>query len=400
MSEEPRSSKFDKGHWEKLAELLGIASAAETADISESMETVESADTGEHPNAIGTGELGAQSVPADGGLSARDQAKAEVAASVPESIPLRSNWAPRPVAAASWDEIARQLGLAPSSSSASPVSDWLEGAAQSVMPEAQQERTPQSSAAEPMLPSAGSDASLILSPVEQTIEPPQLEEATFVTVATPEEPADIVQEEVSPTGDWLEEQVVAPVETPKGTSEAWPLTQDIVDLKDAKHAVAADTLLLPEVTPPMASGDGERLAMDSRMAEKKSRKRHRRKKKLRGTAPVNPEPFEEELPEIVELATGEKDEETLVVSQSLDEGVKKRQQEGPLALEKEHKKDNSTAGEATENEAEDATQMGEDSDLMRPAHKAIPGWPEVVGYVIQKNMAARARRPNHRDRRR
>lgn len=395
MSEESWSSRSDKGHWEKLAESLGITPLAETTDTSKS------ADAEQHPDAFGTSEQQVRAVGESSDASAEGEGKPGRAASVPESIPLRSKWAPNPVAAASWDEIARQLGLAPSGGSASPVSNPLEGAAQSVMPEAQQERTPQSPAAEPMLPSsAGSDASLILSPVEQTIEPPQLEEATFVTVATPEEPADIVQEEVSPAGDWLEEQVVAPVETPKGTSQAWPLTQDILDLKDAKHAVAADTLSLPEATPPMASGDGERLATDSRMAEKKSRKRHRRKKKSRGTAPVNPEPFEEELPEIVELATGEKDEETLAVSQSLDEGVKKRQQEMPLALKKEQKKDGFAAADATETEAEDATQTGEDSDLMRPAHKAIPGWSEVVGYVIQKNMAARARRPNHRDRRR
>jgi hypothetical protein len=248
---------------------------------------------------------------------------------------------------------------------------------------------------------AATDTGAILPRVEQTVEPPVFEDAMSVTVASPEEPADIVQEEVALSGDWLEEQVVGPVETPERSAEIWPLTHDVLDVKDSRQAIAADTLFLPEVTssPPSDQQEGE---AELRTAEKKSRKRHRRKRKSRGATPINPEPFEEELPEIVELASAGEDNGTLSPSLVTDKDNREQQQEISGASGKEPKHRHHAKPDTTQatDEVEEPPQGDEDSDLVRPAHKAIPGWSEVVGYVIQKNLESRSRRPNHRDRRR
>jgi len=394
MSEEPLSSRSDKGHWDKLAESLGIKPSVETGDSlgggvlkqPEHSETKEETPSGE----------------ASPSSAVEDQTKVEGSASAPSGIPLRRGWASESRPASNWDEIARQLGIVPSHPSATATSDSLEPVPASALTKGASGVAPAPAALERISPqTAASDPGPVLSPVEQTIEPPVFEDATSVAVAGPEETATIVQEEVAPSGDWLEEQVVAPVEASGASGDTWPITQDILDIKDSKQAIAADTLFLPEVTSVVPSDKQEDEA-ESRAAEKKGRKRHRRKKKSRGTTPVNPEPFEEELPEIVELASAEEDNGALPAPHGSNEGSGTRRQEVVDASDGARKKGHRTTSETAHvtDDVEELPEGGEDSDVVRPAHKAIPGWSEVVGYVIQKNMESRSRRPNHRDRRR
>lgn len=394
MSEEPLSPKTDKNHWAKLAESLGITPSTEPKDSSGEAVL-------QQPDATAMIEKDVPSGEATSRLS-DNQTTSQTPASVPASIPLRRGLASESRSASNWDEIARQLGLAPTNTPTAPTTDVLESTPPAAPSEMESGVASAPAVAEPTSPqTAIGDTGPVLSPLEQTIEPPVFEEAMSVTVAGPDEPSPIVQEEVTPSGDWLEEQVVAPVEASGASTETWPLTQDILDIKDSKQAVATDTLFLPEATSPMLSDErGE--AAGSQVAEKKSRKRHRRKKKSRGTATVNPEPFEEELPEIVELATVADDNGALPAPRGSDEASQERERELSQASEGQRKKGHRATADTTQatDEADDVIQGGEDGDLVRPAHKAIPGWSEVVGYVIQKNMEARSRRPNHRDRRR
>lgn len=391
MSEEPLSPSSDKGHWDKLAESLGIKPSAEVEESSRgvALKQPEHSEMREET----------QSVEASSTSSHEDQTRADGSASVPGGIPVRRGWSRESRSTGNWDEIARQLGLVPSGPSTGSTPDSPETAPASPLSEAPSGMAPAGESTVPHM--AATDTGAILPRVEQTVEPPVFEDAMSVTVASPEEPADIVQEEVALSGDWLEEQVVGPVETPERSAEIWPLTHDVLDVKDSRQAIAADTLFLPEVTssPPSDQQEGE---AELRTAEKKSRKRHRRKRKSRGATPINPEPFEEELPEIVELASAGEDNGTLSPSLVTDKDNREQQQEISGASGKEPKHRHHAKPDTTQatDEVEEPPQGDEDSDLVRPAHKAIPGWSEVVGYVIQKNLESRSRRPNHRDRRR
>ncbi|HOP78624.1 MAG TPA: hypothetical protein PLD05_14115 [Thermogutta sp.] len=392
MTEEPLSQS-EKNHWDKLAELLGIKPSAEPQPSQEDVARGEQAaqlETAQTPQEC------SQDIASQRG----DQIAPEKTPVVPDSIPLRRTWVTKPRSAGNWDEIIGQLGLSTSAASPTPVSASVEPSgvsadAVSVPPQATGEKV------SPELTAEG-EARPVLTPLEQTIVPPALEEASVVALATPEEKPPIVQEEVTPPGEWLEEQVVAPVEVIEEAEEVWPQTHDILDIKDSRDAVAADTLLVTEV--PQVLQDKELGEPEGKRGEKKGRKRHRRKKKSR--APVTPEPFEEELPEIVELATTGEDNGTTAESspsQGMTVGAgRERTASAKADRKKRPRPSHDVAEDAAEAEidAGEADEDDEAAEISRPSHKAIPGWAEVVGYVIEKNLEARSRRPNHRDRRR
>lgn len=396
MSEEPLLPKSDKNHWDQLAESLGIASSQTPQEMTCRPDVEESA------NLMAGGDKGQE---ATGTVAPSIRTETPEEKPVPGSIPLRRGWGSKPRTSGNWDEIAGQLGLVPAGPSASAGTEAPERAATPAM------TSPETAPAFPAvtkekpreLQVEESDTTPVLAPLEQTIVPPALAEASLVAVASPEEESHVIQEEVSPRGNWLEEQVVAPVEASEESADVWPLTHDILDIKDSTQAVAADTLSLTEAAAESPSDKTEEVA-EAGVAERKGRKRHRRKKKSR-TTPVNPEPFEEELPEIVELATVAEDNGGVPARSPSEEEDKTGARDlSSITLEMDRKKSrrtaHDTAREPKEEETEEPLEGDEDADLARPSHKAIPGWAEVVGYVVQKNMEARARRPNHRDRRR
>jgi hypothetical protein len=236
-------------------------------------------------------------------------------------------------------------------------------------------------------------------PVEQTIAPEPFEEASVVAVTLPpeEEVREVIQAEVTPQGDWLEEQVVAPVEGENPPAPLVPVVEEILTPSSAGRAVAADTATLQPVVADVSSGESASEA-EALTGEKKKRRRKRRKKRS-GVAPVSPEPFEEELPEIVELAvsgaeangeTGESPEEA--------EPTQAVREEPEVAPQRKRRSVTSAESKPEEEEAHDT----DEEEIPRPSHKAVPGWAEVVGYVIQKNLEARSRRSGYgsRDRRR
>ncbi len=391
MTEEPLSQS-EKNHWDKLAELLGVKPA------SESQSSPADAAQGERPASPQTAQTSQESsntVVSQVG----NQVPPKETPIVPDSIPLRRSWVTKPRSAGNWDEVMGQLGLAPVGASPPAVGPSVAPSnvsadAALVSREAKQEEAlPE--------PAAVGETRPLFAPVEQTIVPPALEEASLVALATPEEERPIVQEEVTPPGDWLEEQVVAGGEGMKEAGEVWPVTHDILDIKDSQEAVAADTLLVTDV--PQLSQEKELAEGEGKRGEKKGRKRHRRKKKAR-TPPVNPEPFEEELPEIVELATTAEENGTTAESPSTQAVSTATGQEETARSKADRKKrrrpSHEVAEDAAEADTEGTAEDDEGAEISRPSHKAIPGWAEVVGYVIEKNLAARARRPNHRERRR
>jgi len=396
MSEEPLLPKSDKNHWDQLAESLGLAPSAKPQEQHRAeSEHLEGCLQGSEKS-----QQAAESVAPPG-----ENQIPEKKSAVPDKIPLQRGWMPKPRTSGNWDEIAGQLGLAPARPSVPVGTEASEREAPPAP--ASQEVAPKSRGAAAkgpsVLPVKEGDTTPMLAPIEQTIVPPALAEASLVAVATPEEEPHIIQEEVSPGGDWLEEQVVVPVEASDESADVWPLTHDILNIKDSNQAVAADTLSLSEPAPESPGGKSEGMA-EAGAPERKGRKRHRRKKKSR-PAPVNPEPFEEELPEIVELATVAEDNGVAPATPSPEEETRDGGRDvSSTSLEMDRKKTRRAGREVVREprteDSEEPLEGDEDADLARPSHKAIPGWAEVVGYVVQKNMDARARRPNHRDRRR
>jgi len=391
MTEEPLPQS-EKNHWDKLAELLGIKPSAEPQPSQEDVARGEQAaqlETAQTPQEC------SQDIASQSG----DQTAPEKTPVVPDSIPLRRSWVTKPRSAGNWDEIISQLGLSTSGVSTPPASASVEPSSSADVASGPSQATQEKVSPKP---TAEVEARPLLTPMEQTIVPPALEEASVVALATPEEEPPIVQEEVTPPGEWLEEQVVGGVERIEEAGEVWPLTHDILDIKDSRDAVAADTLLVTEV--PQVLQDKELGEPEGKRGEKKGRKRHRRKKKSR--APVTPEPFEEELPEIVELATTGEDNGTTAESspsQGMTVGAgRERTASAKADRKKRPRPSHDVAEDAAEAEidAGEADEDDEAAEISRPSHKAIPGWAEVVGYVIEKNLEARSRRPNHRDRRR
>ncbi|WP_347245646.1 hypothetical protein [Thermogutta sp.] len=392
-SESTSKQRAESDPWSKLAEILGLRPGESNASSAEP--STDATATGEgtatHPaetsSEIRTSREETRGVPTTQ-VSAKPAGTIPLEA-IPDRIPLR-RWTPRTPSGGNWDDIAAQLGLRPKESPATAE----EAKPGEISAEGKEEKgTCQTTAPHPA-------ALEWLAPVAQTIAPVPFEEASLVAVTLPpeEEAREVVQAEVVPEGNWLEEQVVAPGARENPPAAFAPVVEEILTPASVGRAVAADTATLqPVVTDVPASGSAA-MEAEALPGEKKKRRRRRRKKRS-GVAPVSPEPFEEELPEIVELAvsgaegngeTGESSEKA-VASQVVHE-------EPETGSPRKRRSDPSVTSAAEEEENQEA----EDEEIPRPSHKAVPGWAEVVGYVIQKNLEARNRRSGYgsRDRRR
>ena len=395
MAESPESSSKQRSEsdpWSKLAEFLGLRSGDSAAEVSQSASDsaapVEGRATDRPEGTLETRKSVAESGVIAGGQAAGQSTGSVSVEAIPDRIPLR-RWKPRTPSGGNWDDIAAQLGLRPKETAAPSEPARSE----EISVEAKETKGTSETPAPPPA------ALEWLAPVEQTIAPVPFEEASVVAVTLPpeEEAREVVQAEVAPEADWLEEQVVAPAKGEDATAPFMPVVEEILPPASAGRAVAADTATLQPVVADVSSGESASEA-EALTGEKKKRRRKRRKKRS-GVAPVSPEPFEEELPEIVELAvsgaeangeTGESPEEA--------EPTQAVREEPEVAPQRKRRSVTSAESKPEEEEAHDT----DEEEIPRPSHKAVPGWAEVVGYVIQKNLEARSRRSGYgsRDRRR
>ena len=390
-SESSSKQRTENDPWAKLAEFLGLRpgdSGAESSQPSSGSATpVEGSATDQRDTPSESQQPVEQPSVTVTQASGKSPGPITLEA-IPDRIPLR-RWTPRSRSGGDWDDIAAQLGLRPKETAAP-----AEGVTSDQMTA---RPTGEKGTSETVSPSTG--ALEWFAPVEQTIAPEPFEEASVVAVTLPpeEEVREVVQAEVTPQGDWLEEQVVAPVEGENPPAPLVPVVEEILTPSSAGRAVAADTATLQPVVADVSSGESASEA-EALTGEKKKRRRKRRKKRS-GVAPVSPEPFEEELPEIVELAvsgaeangeTGESPEEA--------EPTQAVREEPEVAPQRKRRSVTSAESKPEEEEAHDT----DEEEIPRPSHKAVPGWAEVVGYVIQKNLEARSRRSGYgsRDRRR
>ncbi|MBC7353533.1 MAG: hypothetical protein H5U08_14320 [Thermogutta sp.] len=399
MAEAPESSSKQRSEsdpWSKLAEFLGLRPADSGAESSQSSPAsatpVQGSATDQHDTPSESQQPGEQpSVTAGTQASGKCQGPVTLEA-IPDRIPLR-RWTPRTPSGGDWDDIAAQLGLRPKETAAPSEQARSEEISEKISVEAKETKGTSETTAPPPA------ALEWLVPVEQTIAPVPFDEASVVAVTLPpeEEAREVVQAEVAPEGDWLEEQVVAPAKGEDSTAPFLPVVEEILPPASAGRAVAADTATLQPVVADVSSG-ASASETEALPGERKKRRKRRRKKRS-GAAPVSPEPFEEELPEIVELAvsgaeangeTGESPEQA-----EATETIRERPEVAPS---RKRRSPASAKGEVEEEEDHE----GEEEEIPRPSHKAVPGWAEVVGYVIQKNMEARTRRSGYgsRDRRR
>lgn len=388
MSESVEPTQPQENHWKKLAETLGIASETESAAEQHGTSGLSSSATEESGVA---GEGGSEKWEEGAECSARSS----TGSASPDAIPLKRAWKPQPLPSGNWDAIASQLGLATSPGDASS----REAESLSAVCPASSAMIGTSDEDEEGSPRVGS-ASLSL--VEQTVIPPALAEASSVAVAVPEETREVIQADVNPVANWLEEQVVAPLEEKPVLENLLPVSHEVFDAVAREEAIAADTVRLE----PILLGEGEEKVGSAPEEEatrgRSGKKRRRRRGKSQTSPRVSPEPFEEELPEIVELAAEEAETDL-----GLEESAERDAPERDRASHSRRDRGTGNVGKATvdtdsDEEEEDTEEGSEESEIPRPSHKAIPGWAEVVGHVIQKNMEARARRsgPNHRERRR
>jgi len=390
-SESSSKQRTENDPWAKLAEFLGLRpgdSGAESSQPSSGSATpVEGSATDQRDTPSESQQPVEQPSVTVTQASGKSPGPITLEA-IPDRIPLR-RWTPRSRSGGDWDDIAAQLGLRPKETAAP-----AEGVTSDQMTA---RPTGEKGTSETVSPSTG--ALEWFAPVEQTIAPEPFEEASVVAVTLPpeEEVREVIQAEVTPQGDWLEEQVVAPVEGENPPAPLVPVVEEILTPSSAGRAVAADTATLQPVVADVSSGESASEA-EALTGEKKKRRRKRRKKRS-GVSPVSPEPFEEELPEIVELAvsgaeangeTGESPEEA--------EPTQAVREEPEVAPQRKRRSVSSAESKPEEEEAHET----DEEEIPRPSHKAVPGWAEVVGYVIQKNLEARSRRSGYgsRDRRR
>lgn len=389
MSESVEPTQPRENHWKKLAETLGIASETESAaEQAATLGLVSSAS--EEPG------VAAERASEKQGQGEECSARSSTGLASPDAIPLKRAWKPQPLPSGNWDAIASQLGLAPPPGDASSREVGSPSAARSTSP-------PRIATSEEGKEGTPTVAAASLSLVEQTVTPPALAEASSVAVAVPEETHEVTQADVSPVANWLEEQVVAAMEEKPALENLLPVSHEVFEAVARKEAIAADTVRLEPI--PLREGEENVGSVPEEEATRgrSGKKRRRRRGKSQASPRVSPEPFEEELPEIVELAA-EEAETDLGLEESAERDAPERDR---ASHSRRDRRTTGNAGKATvdkdsDEEEEDTEEGSEESEIPRPAHKAIPGWAEVVGHVIQKNMEARARRsgPNHRERRR
>lgn len=384
MTDETARADKPKDPWAQLAESLGLAPKEESpgsekaSSASEEVMSSPAEVAGSSADAEPAAVSQVETPPGEGPKTA-----------IPDRIRLRS-WSRRTQSGGNWEAIASQLGVRPAEQAGQKAGETPRGSESESLSPLVQEVAEESAAGVQSLVD-------VLRPAEEMIVPPPLEDASLVAVTVPAErdEREVVQTDVSPPGDWLDEQVAAVVE-PQAREDLQPVVAEILRSAPESEALAADTLTLAEGdVQPGVSGGPETAAV----TEKKKRRR-RRKKKRSASTPISPEPFEEELSEIVELATkqaGNGEEEEAEAATDVVETSHRDTEEVAVA---------SYADKARHMPADDGSEEGaevdEHDDIPRPSHKAVPGWAEVVGYVIQKNMEARSRKPsyNPRDRRR
>lgn len=381
MTNSSGQPKAEKDSWAQLAEILGVATHAEPAGEPK----VETSGADEGPG-VGRNSPGGASISLS--QTGGNESAGTVPEAVPDRIPLK-RWTPRVRTGGNWDEIASQLGLRKaepeSVGSAQPSAAPTLGAPEKSTPQAPSLERGRSEVSDKAFPEW-------LTPAEETIVPPPLDEASVVAVTPPPEHGsrDIIQAEVAPPTSWLEEQVVAPAEAAEVDEQLMPVVEDVVHTVPGNKAIAADTVTLQPVVPPDLT---EGKSGEETVGPERKKRRRRRRKKRAAPPPVSPEPFEEELPEIVELATTE----AAANGEDLESEGPTAQASALETAAGSSRTDSTSNLEAEEKEVEESQ---EEEDIPRPSHKAVPGWAEVVGYIIQKNMEARNRRPGYRDRRR